>query len=133
MARADKLKHGPIAWRTAMRLRSRRFLVFAAVAPAVFLPPIAIARLTKVPEIRVGFLAVILFAPLQAGSWLAEFAKGHTGLLFAARGRGVVNVRWFEQLRAGSLQVQQSGVRYLVFTLPLRHGSGATLEKPRGG
>lgn len=74
------LKHGPIAWRTAMRWRSRRSLIFAAIAPAVFFPTVPIVRLTKVPEIRVGVLAAILFAPLQSGSRLAESAEAILGM-----------------------------------------------------
>lgn len=50
------LKHGPIAWRTALRWRSRRSLAFAAIAPTVFLPP------------------------------LAKFAKGYAWLLLPGRG-----------------------------------------------
>lgn len=84
------LKHGPIAWRTALRWRSRFSLAFAAIAPAVFLPPLAIARLAEVSEIRVGMLAAIIFTPLQPCSRLTKFAKSHAGILFGTRERGLV-------------------------------------------
>lgn len=99
MARADKLKHGPIAWRTALCWLSRRSLAFAAVAPAIILPPVAVARLAEIAEVGALLRAPIILASLQSRSRLAKFAKGHAGLLFGARGRWVVEGKGITRVR----------------------------------
>lgn len=100
------LKHGPIAWRTALRWRSRSRLAFAAIAPTVFLPPFAVARFAEVSEIRVIVLTAVAIAALDARAWFAK------------------------QVGASGLEVQQAGVRDLVIALPLRHSGRPTLKKP---
>lgn len=140
----DKLKHGPIAWRTALRKRSRCRLRFAIVAPAVFLPLVAVTRLAQI-AIRAGiYLPAILVALLQSRSRLAKFTKGHAGVLFGAWRRGVVGgqriagvgVEVRTNLMRGDLPSSQSTNREHALgwhNLPLRNGPTAQAQSNRQG